>query len=160
MTPVTHGLLPLLLAHRRLPRTGDRPAGLASGLVAGFGVLPDLLCPHLDILARHAAWSHSLAGGLGLGLLAWPCARWALGPTSPWQRVGTCAALATISHVGLDLVTGGVPLFLPVSTRVVGAHYVPFWLWIASDTACVLGVYLIYRAFPRLRSAKRSHAAR
>lgn len=160
MTPVTHGLLPLLLVHRHLPRTGDRPAGRASWLVAGFGVLPDILCPHLDIAARHAAWSHSLLAGLGLGLLAWPTARWTLGADAPWRRVGALAALAAGSHIALDLIAGGVPLFLPVSSRIVGAHYLPLWLWLVSDAACVLGVYLVYRALPRLRSARRSRAPR
>ena len=67
----THALLPVcacLIAENLAARAGREPVlpPRALWVIGGFGVLPDICTPHLDLADRYASWSHTLFFMAGL----------------------------------------------------------------------------------------------
>ena len=147
MTPVTHAFLPLLLGKRWLPRrTNGAPAWIASGWVALSGTLPDILSPHLGLDARHAALSHSFAAWVVFSaLLALMAAQRRL---RAHRAVICLCGGAYLAHLLCDLITGGIPLLLPIEPEVWGDAWLPFSSWFVLDGVLIVYVYLVYRWLP------------
>ena len=104
MSPITHSILPILLWKRKQP-LGTTPLYIL-GLVAIAGNAPDILQPHLLLEARLSSWSHTLLAYLVFQSLVLVIQRknaWILGS-------------AYLMHLGVDWVTGGVPLLYPLAT--------------------------------------------
>ena len=143
MTPITHALLPVFLARRRLPANGEAGAWSARLWVMGFGALPDLLNPHLGLAARQASWSHSLAAWGVVGAILLVTNKWirvpARGPVAVW-----CAA-AYLAHLGCDAITGGVPLWRPWSSRIVGDAWLGLEWWLVADGLLLAWAYYAWR---------------
>jgi hypothetical protein len=131
-----------------LPRT-DQPAYYRSaGLIALSGALPDLLCPHLSLAARHASWSHTVfayaAFSLVLvGLAAVPRVR-----VPP--RILLLASLAWALHLAADGVSGGIAWLYPFSGGILGQRLIRYHWWIWIDvvlTVIALAVFLWWPAY-------------
>jgi membrane-bound metal-dependent hydrolase YbcI (DUF457 family) len=152
---LTHAGIPVLTAvavgERMRARTGT---GLARGHLAAAavaGILPDLAQPHIWLADRQASFAHSLAFVAAAGLVV----------TLMWRaipRLGATTALlcvlAVALHVGLDALSGGVPLFYP-DTTVHGGSYIPVRYWPLADWAvaiALLGCWTYRRFAERPRS--------
>ena len=157
MTPISHGLLPLVLAYRRLPRDpgatrGGPPSARASWIVAAVGVLPDALDPHLTLADRQASWSHTLAAAGGVAVLLMTVS--ALWPRVLGRSVAAWAAGAYLLHLAADAWSGGVAMLAPVSPRMVGGPWLtPVW-WIVCDGVLLIWLYFAYRWWPRWRGRR------
>lgn len=121
-THLTAGFLAGALVAQRAGVIAADPGGLALGLgVAGLaGLLPDWFqvnMPGLKNILRsvsgHRGISHWLLSAL---LVAWCVA--VLLPGLWWAYV-LCGWL---SHIGLDIVSGGVPALWPITARIKLAH--------------------------------------
>lgn len=154
MTPISHALIPLCFGRRWLPlRSDGAPGWRASLVVAGFGVLPDVLNPHLGLGARWSSWSHTLAAWAAV--LAIVTAVW-IRAEDGRRTVALCSA-AYLAHLLCDAITGGVPLLRPWSPRIVGGAWVSLPWWFAADGLLLAWVYYVYRWRPlrnRLRRAR------
>ncbi len=157
MTPISHALLPLVLAYRRLPRApgatrGGPPSARASWIVAAVGVLPDALDPHLTLADRQASWSHTLAAAGGVAVLLMTVS--ALWPRVLGRSVAVWAAGAYLLHLAADAWSSGVAMLAPVSPRMVGGPWLtPVW-WIVCDGVLLIWLYFAYRWWPRWRGRR------
>lgn len=138
MNIVTHALLPALLAAPALPQRGRKEFYRAAGIVALGGALPDLLNPHLSLAARCASWSHTIfaVGGLGAVLTALRL----LEPGWLSWKMAVFVWLAYDLHLFGDAVSGGIALFRPISTYIVGPRprWIPYRWWWWCDLAMVI----------------------
>lgn len=152
MSPIAHALLPLLFGHRWIPQTDRVPSFRISGIIALSGVLPDLLSPHFELEARHAAFSHSMTAWAIFAVLVFGIClhRAAL---VKW-KIGVICILAYGAHIYCDLITGGVGLYLPFNEKVVGNTYLPYWAWTVTDWLLMGYLYVIYRWLPLRRRLK------
>lgn len=157
MTPISHALLPLVFGRRWLPvRADGAPGWRASLVVAGFGVLPDALNPHLGLDARWSSWSHTLAAWLavsaGLAIVTCVWIRAAEG-----RRTAALCSAAYLAHLLCDAVSGGAPLLSPWAPGVVGGSWLPLVWWPVADGLLLGWAYCAYRWRPlrnRLRRAR------
>lgn len=156
MTPISHALLPLALGRRWLPARDDgSPGRRASLVVAGFGVLPDALSPHLGLDARWSSWSHTLAAWLAVSALIAVTIFWIRSPRT--RRVGAFCSAAYLAHLLCDAVSGGAPLLRPWSPRIVGGAWFGVVWWLVADGLLLAWAYYVYRWRPlrnRLRRAR------
>jgi len=149
MTPVSHALLPVFLGQRWIPHHNRIPDVRSVAIVAVCGMLPDLASPHLTLDDRHTAFSHTAWAALLFGAVVA-----ALAIRFPKRIPPSFASLcfgAYSGHLACDAITGGIPLFYPSSTAIVGRNYLPYWLWITCDGALVLYLYFVYRWLPLRR---------
>ena len=153
---VTHALLPALLGRRWIPRVRELPSLRIVALVCLSGALPDLLHPHLSLEARQASLSHTLWACLLFAVLVCVIARLSGKITRP---VAWLCIAAYGGHIFLDGITGGVALLQPLSDRVSGGNYLPYWCWTASDILLLVEFYLAFRWLPMRRQWKRKRAA-
>lgn len=158
MSPITHAILPLLIARSRISKRPDgAPSWRVSALVALSGVLPDLLSPHLGLEERHAAFSHSLPAW---SLFSFALVAAGLHPALRRHRgVAAICAGAYLLHLGCDFITGGVPLFSPFIPGAQGDAWLPFWSWFVLDGLMLAYAYGIYRWLPLRRKIIRASAS-
>lgn len=117
MDIVTHGITGVLFS-RALP-SGDKGPIMAAGLIGALA--PDLdaaagLWDPLAVITVHRTATHSLIGGLVVGLVAaglvWGFSR------ENFFRLFGMAYLGLLSHIGLDLLTSyGTAFLWPLSER-------------------------------------------
>jgi len=158
MTPVTHALLPLVLAGKHLRKNDGMPAFREMGIVALCGVLPDLLAPHIHLEARYTAYSHTLwAWGVfsACVLIAGRFRKTRLDP-----RLQFLCIAAYALHLACDFISGGIPLFHPFSRNVQGGHYITYLVWYLSDVSLFLYAWLAWRVLPRSRRRSNNHGPR
>jgi len=136
MTPITHALLPALLASPFFTRIWARGFYGSAALVAASGVLPDLLNPHLSLAARFSSWSHNLFafGGFTAILLVM---LWIKRPRTLSSRLVMLMSLAYLGHLFLDGISGGVACLYPVSHHVYGMRLIHWENWVLVDAAVV-----------------------
>ena len=149
----THASLPFIIAglhDLRRAKHGLPPAFSRGQLfcIALGGLLPDLFNIHISIAARHASFTHT----------AWfPGILLAFGSVFflPILRkhllTAVIAWVGVLLHIGCDLIAGGVPLF-GVGNPVVGAYYVPPYLWLPLDDITILAAWYIFLYSRFLRS--------
>jgi hypothetical protein len=156
MSPITHALLPCFFGYRWIPKNNGIPSFKFSGWLAFFGVLPDLLSPHLSLDARHASLSHSLTGWAlfsGAMVLVFLTLR-----RTRYRLLAPLGVAAYAAHIWCDMITGGVSLFMPFSGGVYGGHHLPLLSWAVFDGALIFFVYATYRWLPLRRRIKRPAA--
>ena len=157
MTPVSHALLPVLFGHRWISRRPDgAPSWRESAAVAGAGVLPDLLSPHVGLDERHDAFSHSLLAWALFGLVLLTAV--AVPRFRSLRLLARLCIVAYAAHLACDLITGGVPLLVPLVPGVFGGAYLPFWTWFVLDACLLAWAYLEFRWFPLRRRIRRRDA--
>lgn len=149
MTPVSHALLPVFLGQHWIPQRDRIPNVRTVSIVSLCGVLPDVLSPHLTLDDRHTSLSHTAWAALLFGVVIARLA-WRLPKLFPPAFARLCFA-AYAGHLACDAITGGIPLFYPISPAVFGKNYLPYWLWITCDGALLLYLYLVYRWLPLRR---------
>jgi hypothetical protein len=143
MTPITHTLLPAVLASPLLLRFRPRHYYSAAGIVALSGLLPDILTPHLSLAARFASWSHSIFAYAAFTILLLVLTlimpkRFPLG-------LAVLASLAYLSHLFLDGIAGGVPALYPLSRKVFGMRLMHFHSWLYFDVAFLFLAFVVLR---------------
>ncbi len=150
MSPITHAILPVMLAYPWFPKRRHRPVTGVSVFLAISGALPDMLDPHITLDARYNSWSHTVFAWAGFSsFLFLAFVRWR-GHLA--ARTAIFGSLAYGLHIVCDLVSGGGRPLLPFVHKPWGGDYVPSWTWGASDLALLLFVYFVYRWIP-LRKA-------
>jgi len=152
MTPVTHALLPLVLAGKHLRKDDGTPAFREMGIVAFCGVLPDLLAPHIHLEARYTAYSHTLLAWVVFSISVAIAGRF----WKSWlhARLQILCIFAYALHLVCDFISGGIPLFHPFSKTVHGGHWISYLVWYLSDVALFLYAWLTWRVLPRMRQRK------
>jgi hypothetical protein len=150
MTPITHALLPSLLAAPFLPRSTAKGYYGMAGLVALSGALPDVVNPHISLAARYSSWSHTALGfgGFAVILLVMRILRI---PKGLSLRLVVLLSLAYLCHLFLDGISGGVTCFYPFSSRVYGARLIPWHNWLLVDAALVIPCLVAFRWLPAAR---------
>jgi membrane-bound metal-dependent hydrolase YbcI (DUF457 family) len=144
MTVVSHFALPVIVAGfinlRAVRRSGQPVFGrLDMALIGLCGILPDLLTPHLSLMARYSSWSHTLWFFAAFLSLALALAR-LLAPRR--RMVLRMCVGAVFLHILCDTVSGGVNL-VPGLGRPLGDYYVSprYWLWL--DLVALVAAYLV-----------------
>ena len=149
MTLVTHALLPLVIGRRWLRRSDRSPLAKQIFLVAFCGILPDVLSPHLYLEARYQSLSHTLWALIAftaLILLAGRVTKLHLRP-----RFQIMCIAAYVLHLACDMISGGIPLFYPVSPMIYGGNFISYYLWYVCDVVLFLYAWMTWRVLPRLR---------
>ena len=154
----THSLLPVcgcLLADRISMATGrGRMFSGANLCVIGvFGILPDILSPHLSLESRYASWSHSIWFLAGL-LLLLPLTRF-IAERSSRLPVALACWFACLLHLAADAVSGGIAWLHPWRGDVLGHYWIEPQHWIWYDAGFILLVWFIYRVLPSLGGCHR-----
>lgn len=161
MNTITHALLPVIAAGliERVNK-GEKRNGIFSNreilLLGLFGAGPDLLNPHLSLVARYTSWSHGLPFWAGLTLVMLVVSLFMRKKFPPGMAIWFSAAY--LLHQVCDFIAGGVAWMYPWERGVVGDYYVPpqYWAWI--DAGCVLLVYSYLRILPHF-NRKRFHGS-
>lgn len=110
-------------------------------LVGLFGVLPDLLSPHLRLSARLTSWSHTLwfaAGTLPLLAVLFGRGRRA----GRWRMTAFCWT-AILLHLLADAVSGGIAPLYPLTGFRWGWYLVPWPLWGEIDVAMLTAMLIL-----------------
>jgi membrane-bound metal-dependent hydrolase YbcI (DUF457 family) len=151
MDTITHALIPVicvrLAAGRKhwLGRWGLVQIGLA-------GALPDLLNPHLSLESRMISWSHGLPFWIAFSVIILITSFIIRDKLSP--QVAACMSAAYILHIGCDAISGGVDLFYPFGTWILGYYWVDPMLWIPIDIVLILVAYMMFRILPGLKNRR------
>lgn len=147
----THTLLPVcafLLVERVVVRGKGRSflPRRSLWLVGFYGLLPDILTPHLSLEARHASWSHSLLFLFLLGVVTAAIAS-RLHGKQRWRIAAVCW-VSTALHLAADAISGGISWFHPWSKAVLGSYLIrpEHWMWF--DAGFVLLTWLLIRVVP------------
>ena len=98
-------------------------------IIGSFGILPDLVNPHIYLEDRLNSWSHTVWFILGLSLLLLTLKR--LGLIWGYALIIGCV-LASAMHIICDGITGGVKPFYPFDI-VVGKYFIGSNHWIELD---------------------------
>jgi membrane-bound metal-dependent hydrolase YbcI (DUF457 family) len=120
-------------------------------LIGLSGGLSDILSPHTDFNARYNSLTHSIWFLLAALLIAFALA-W------KFQRFRTLiysCLFAIFFHLFCDMISGGLGLFVPLSSRIFGSNYILTRYWVPFDITAILflSVSLIYNLLPaRARS--------
>jgi hypothetical protein len=147
MSPLTHALLPAIVGYRWIPRTAEgRPSLKAAGIVGVFGMLPDLLNPHLSLDSRHHSWSHTVLVWSSLTLLI-ALVAWQRPQLVRW-KLAVLLSLAYLGHLACDAISGGIAPLLPFSPVVIGNRFFPFSLWFYCDAVLAAVAYVMFRVLP------------
>jgi membrane-bound metal-dependent hydrolase YbcI (DUF457 family) len=149
MTLVTHALLPLAVGRPWLRRRDGSPLLKEIGLVALCGILPDVLSPHIYLEARYASLSHTLWAWFVFTALVLLVGRVWKARICPRIQILCIAAYAM--HLACDMISGGIPLFYPLSRTIHGGHFISYIVWYVSDVLLFLHAWLVWRVLPRLR---------
>lgn len=144
MTAGTHFALPIIAASTLdfyCVATNGQPrfSGSQLLLIGAFGLLPDLLSPHLSLRARYSSISHTAWFLLGCLVVAVVLA---IALPTFRMTIGFCW-FAVVLHVACDLISGGVRLFPPYD-RPVGKYWVPPRYWLPLDVAALGVASLLY----------------
>lgn len=110
-------------------------------LVGLFGVLPDLLSPHLRLSARLTSWSHTLwfaAGALPVLAVLFGRTRRA----GRW-RMTAFGWTAILLHLLADAVSGGIAPLYPLTGFRWGWYLVPWPLWGEIDVATLTATLIL-----------------
>lgn len=75
------------------------------------------------------------------------------------RRLAALLSFAYGLHLACDAVSGGITWLAPFSARIIGDYYVPPRWWIPLDFIFILAAYLQLRAWPNLRTWRRSRPA-
>lgn len=149
----THSLLPVcgcLLADRISMSAGR--ARMFSGwnliAVGVFGMLPDILSPHMSLESRQASLSHTVWFLMGLVLLL-PLTGF-ISEKSSRLPVALACWLAYGLHLAADAVSGGIAWLHPWRSEVLGKYWIEPQYWIWYDAGFILLVWFIYRVLPGL----------
>lgn len=149
MSPVTHALLPMIIGCRWLPKRDGMPSLRAEAVVGVFGMMPDILNPHISLDARHHSWSHTL--------LVWAVITVIIAiiavkkPALLGWRLAALLSLAYLGHLACDAISGGIAPLLPFSPLVVGAPLFPFRWWFICDFILLFIAYVLLRVLPMRR---------
>ncbi len=150
--------------HALLPASGCLIAdnlSLASGrehvfprhtawLVAVFGVLPDVCCPHISLEARCASWSHTVWFMAGLvGIVAMVSMYFEKGYR---LRVALVCWVASALHLAADAISGGIAWLYPWRNDVIGSSYIPPDDWMWYDAGFILFTWFLVRVLPHLEA--------
>jgi hypothetical protein len=153
----THALLPVcccLVADRISMSTGR--ARLFSGrniiVVGFFGVLPDILSPHLSLESRHASLSHTVWALVAVVFL-FPLTRFVADKASR-LRVSVACWIAYALHLAADAASGGIAWLYPWRADIVGEYWIEPQTWIWYDAGFIFVVWFIYRVLPSMCSQK------
>ena len=154
MNTITHALLPALGIHlyRKL-RAQEALSWRSYLLVALAGAAPDLLNPHFTLEARLSSWSHSVFGLTGFILFVLILSQVKLCKLQ--FKFGLVLISAYVLHLFCDAIAGGIALFYPANSLVIGDYYVSAIWWIPVDVFCLLSAYFIWR-YPRLKAVLRA----
>ncbi len=149
----THSLLPVcgcLLADRVSMSTGRSRmfSGRDLCVIGVFGMLPDILSPHLSLESRYASLSHSIWFLMGLVLLL-PLTRFISEKKSRLPVAIACWAACAL-HLAADAVSGGIAWLHPWRDDVLGRYWIEPQYWIWYDAGFILLVWFIYRVAPSL----------
>lgn len=156
MLPGAHFCIPIAIGSlvnlRSVQQEGrlvfDKRALLYGGL---FGVLPDLVNPHISLQARHESWSHTIWFVLGTAAVIYAYQALSRQITRPHAHF---FVLALALHLFCDAITGGIYPLGP-SGPLVGAYYLAPIYWLAADVATYFAAYLLHwAAHQRLRLAQ------
>ena len=147
MNVLTHALLPAILAAPLLPRTTPRAFYVSGGIVALAGALPDLLTPHLSLVARYASWSHTVFAYAGFNVLL-VVLGFALHRRLSF-RVLLFASLAYALHLFGDALSGGIAWLYPLSTEIVGRRLILYRYWILIDVVLLAVALIVFWWLPR-----------
>jgi len=159
MNIVTHALLPVIMAglYERSYQIPEDRKGVFSPkqlvAIGVFGILPDLLHPHISLEARYSSLSH--------GVLFWLVLTIALLLFSflkrkmlPFYLAGWFSA-AYLLHLFCDAISGGITWLYPLGADVLGAYYIqPIW-WIPIDIISSLLAYSMFRIIPHILSKRK-----
>ena len=154
MSPITHALLPAVLASPFLARGRARDYYGSAAAVALAGLLPDLVNPHISLAARFASWSHTLfafAGFLAVLLVM----LFLRSPKALSIRLLLLMSLAYASHLLLDGISGGVACLYPASRQVYGVRLIRWENWLLVDAAVVLLCCVAFWWIPESRLGAR-----
>ena len=154
MSPITHTLLPALLASPFLVRSRARDYYGSAAVVALVGLLPDLVNPHISLAARFASWSHNLfafAGFLAILLVMLLLKS----PKALSIRLVLLMSLAYASHLFLDGISGGVACLYPTSRHVFGVRLIRWENWLLVDAAVILLCCVAFWWIPQARLGPR-----
>jgi membrane-bound metal-dependent hydrolase YbcI (DUF457 family) len=151
MNTVTHALIPVICA--RLITREPKWMGRWGLLQIGFaGALPDILNPHLSLEARMTSWSHGLPFWFVLTMFALIISL--LWRSIFYPQLVICMSLAYLLHILCDAISGGVDLFYPFGSFILGYYWFdPLW-WIPMDIILILFAYTLFRILPRLKKQK------
>ncbi len=149
MLTFTHALAPVVLKQTLDLRSasGDRVAyrHLAGQwlLIAVFGVLPDVLFPHISLSERYSAFSHVwpfttavVAGAIVISAIGSIVKR-------RYQTLPLWCGFAYVLHVGMDIISGGLD-FLKTG-NVIGDYYITPELWPLADLLLIALFILLNR---------------
>ncbi len=149
----THSLLPVcgcLLADRISMSAGR--VRMFSGrnlcVIGAFGMLPDMLSPHLSLESRYASLSHSIWFLIGLVVLL-PLTRFIADKSSRLPVVIACWSAYGL-HLAADAVSGGIAWLHPWRDNVLGSYWIEPQYWIWYDAGFILLIWFIYRVLPGL----------
>jgi len=141
MFALTHICLPVAAAvvmnvFARRQGYGDPFTPWTYALVGLFGILPDLLHPHLYLHERLDSWSHGIPAVVAVTLLG------GVIMATQRHRVASVYALMCVlaygAHVGGDMISGGIRPWYPWSPVVWGTNWVPPGQWITLDILTTL----------------------
>ena len=145
MTVITHSLFPVVARQMtELVRREPVPyrAQLRGWLViAGFGLLPDALSPHITLGARCNAFSHQWVATAVVVAGCWLYAFWAR--HRPAGAVAVWCGVAYVLHVAGDIASGGLD-FLGTG-HAIGEYWISPGYWPIVDLACILAFVLLHR---------------
>ncbi len=111
--------------------------------IAGF--LPDLLWPHFSRIGRLNSWTHTIWFLLILLPLVLLSTRLIM--KRKFLLFSFIFWLSAVSHILLDIISGGVRLLFPFNDRITGSYLLSWPLWIRIDILFVilLSILLVNR---------------
>jgi hypothetical protein len=138
MNIVSHALFPIVFAqaingyytHNRKPLLFGWKPLLLIGLT---GALPDILSPHFSFESRYTSLTHSimflLTAAVVSLIVAWRFQR--------FRTLSYFCFFAILLHFICDMISGGINLFAPAGTMIVGSNYVRARYWISLDLSAI-----------------------
>lgn len=136
MSPITHALLPAVLASPFFARNRAREYYGSAAVVALAGVLPDVVNPHISLAARFGSWSHNVFAFAGFVTILLALLLLKL-PKAISPRLFLLMSLAYATHLILDGISGGVACLYPASRLVYGIRLIRWESWLLVDAFVV-----------------------
>jgi len=157
MNTITHCLLPVIAVSlaQRHHRSIEHHLTIFSTkelcAIGLFGAAPDIINPHLSLAARLTSWSHGLPffGFLILLVISVRIYK----PQILNTHLSLCLLGAYLLHLTCDAIAGGLAWLYPFNHSVIGDYYYNPIYWIPTDGVCLLTIYALYRALPKIRKA-------
>jgi len=150
MNTITHALLPVIATSMG----NKKPYWCRNKLLllALFGALPDIINPHITLVARLTSWSHGLPAFLAVTVLLTILTFIKQVPLD--RKLALWLGSAYLFHLCCDMISGGIAWLYPFKHGTIGDYYISPMLWIPLDIICTMVVYLIQYAVPKYKRAR------